>query len=63
MNQQYTVIAEIAGGHMGELNRCLELVRAAGESKTDAIKFQFYKAQELCHNTHPEYDLFKSLEF
>ena len=48
---------------MGDVNRCIELVRAAVECGTDAIKFQFYKAHELCQNEHPDYDLFKGLEF
>lgn len=58
-----TVIAEIAGGHMGSVDRCLGLVNAAGQCGADIIKFQFYKAHELCVAGHPDYELFRSLDF
>ncbi len=61
--QKIQVIAEIAGGHMGDLSRCLDLVKAAKHGDADAVKFQFYKADELCEKSHSDYELFKSLEF
>lgn len=60
---KYTVIAEIAGGHMGKLSRCIQLIEAAGDAKADSIKFQFYNADELCTRNHEDYNLFKELEF
>lgn len=63
MGKKYTVIAEVAGGHMGLLERCLNLVQTAVQCQADAVKFQFYKAHELCHIDHPDYKLFKKLEF
>ena len=53
MENKYTVIAEVAGGHMGLLERCIQLVQAAVQCKADAVKFQFYKAHELCQIDHP----------
>jgi N,N'-diacetyllegionaminate synthase len=63
MNQKCRIIAEIAGGHMGDLDRCMELADMAIKSGADIIKFQFYKAHELCEKGHSDYELFKSLEF
>ncbi|MDO8685462.1 MAG: N-acetylneuraminate synthase family protein [Clostridiales bacterium] len=63
MEKKYAVIAEVAGGHMGSLERCLELVQAAVQCRADAVKFQFYKAHELCQIEHSDYELFKKLEF
>jgi spore coat polysaccharide biosynthesis protein SpsF (cytidylyltransferase family)/sialic acid synthase SpsE len=57
------IIAEVAGGHEGNLDRCLELVRAAHFGKADIVKFQFYFADELCTKDHPDYQLFRNLEF
>lgn len=57
------MIAEIAGGHMGSPDQCLELVLAAIRCRADAVKFQFYKADELCNPDHADYALFKKLEF
>lgn len=48
---------------MGSPERCIELVKAAVSCGADAVKFQFYKAHELCKDDHPDYKLFKSLEF
>lgn len=63
MGKKCTVIAEVAGGHMGLLERCIKLVQAAVQCQADAVKFQFYKAHELCQIDHPDYELFKNLEF
>ncbi len=56
-------IAEIAGGHVGELEKAIKLIELSNEGDADIIKFQFYKADELCEEGHPDYELFKSLEF
>ena len=41
------VIAEIGVNHDGDLTRCLELVHAAGSSGADAVKFQWFRAEQL----------------
>lgn len=41
------VIAEIGVNHDGDLNRCLELVHAAGSSGADAVKFQWFDPDQL----------------
>ncbi len=63
MRTSVRVIAEVAGGHMGKLDRCIQLVRAAGEAGADIVKFQFYNAVELVAPTHPDFNLFLELQF
>ena len=57
------VIAEIAGAHMGSVNKLTILSNYVVKTKADAIKFQFFKADELLTPDHPEHLLFKRLEF
>lgn len=57
------VIAEIAGGHMGDVTRCRELVAAAAGAGAQIVKFQFYHADELVERSHPDYELFRKLRF
>lgn len=57
------IIAELAAGHMGHVDRCVQLIEAAHASGADAVKFQFYIADELCPPEHPDYQIFKDLEF
>lgn len=57
------VIAEIAGGHLGEVEKARELINLAAGAGADSIKFQVYLADELCTPDHSDYKLFQSLEF
>ena len=57
------VIAEIANSHQGNLEYLLNLIDEVGKTKADAIKFQKFYADELTEKDHPDYKLFKKLEF
>ncbi len=57
------LIAEVANCHGGNKTYLSELVRRLLVTSVDAIKFQFIIASELLASSHPQYALFKSLEF
>jgi N,N'-diacetyllegionaminate synthase len=57
------VIAEIANSHQGNLEYLLNLIDEVAKTKADAIKFQKFYADELIEKDHPDYKLFKKLEF
>ncbi len=56
------VIAEIACGHEGRVDRVQALTAVAAKAGADAIKFQIYRLDELVGPKHPEYDLFRQWE-
>lgn len=56
------VIAEIANTHNGSAARAENLVKMTATAKADAIKFQYFQADDLVTSDHPEYGTFKSLE-
>jgi N-acetylneuraminate synthase/N,N'-diacetyllegionaminate synthase len=57
------IIAEAGINHNGKLNLAEKLIERAAEVGADAIKFQIFKAQEICSCKSIYYDSFKSLEF
>lgn len=57
------IIAEIANTHTGSFKKLEKIVSQTIQTKTDAIKFQFFNTSDLLVPNHPEYDLFKRLEF
>lgn len=57
------VIAEISNAHNGSKNELEQLVEEIIKIKSDAIKFQFFKAKELLVPNHPEFKIYKNLEF
>jgi len=57
------IIAEIANTHTGSFKKLEKIVNQTIQTKTDAIKFQFFNTSDLLVPNHPEYNLFKSLEF
>jgi len=56
------VIAEIANAHNGSTKELENLVDKVIQTKTDGIKFQFFKAKDLLVESHPEFQIFKMLE-
>lgn len=55
-------IAEAGINHDGKLGQALELVERAKEAGADAVKFQTFKADNLCSKRSKSYELFKNLE-
>lgn len=52
------IIAEMSGNHNGELDRAMELVRAAKEAGADAVKLQTYTAETITiDHDGPEFTL------
>ena len=56
------IIAEIANAHSGSNENLKKLVEKTILTKSDAIKFQFFKAKELLIQNHPEFGIYKKLE-
>lgn len=61
MNKTY-ILAEIAQGFEGDISLVRRLIKVAKKSGADGIKFQIFKASELCLEDYQYYGLFKSLE-
>lgn len=57
------VIAELAQSYEGSFCDAQALVRAAGSSRADAVKFQVFSADELAVPAYQYYDLYRKLEF
>ena len=53
------IIAEIGNNHDKKLSQALDLIKAAGTTGVDAVKFQTYEADKLVQEKHPLYDFFK----
>lgn len=62
-SQEVFIIAEIANAHEGNIDKMLLLIKAAAESKVNAVKFQKYTAEELYTEDHPRFNHFKKMEF
>jgi N,N'-diacetyllegionaminate synthase len=56
------IIAEAGLNHDGHFEEARELIRQAASARADAIKFQIYRAEELCSRTSEFYHTFKALE-
>lgn len=56
------ILAEIAQGFEGDISLVKKYIRLAKKCGADGIKFQIFKASELCIEDYPYYSLFKSLE-
>jgi len=53
------IIAEAGVNHNGSLQRALDMVKVAAESKVDAIKFQTFIAEDEIIKIHEWYLLLK----
>ena len=52
----------MANSHEGKLSVAKKIVKAASESKANAIKFQKIIADELAEPDHENYQMYKNLE-
>jgi N-acetylneuraminate synthase/N,N'-diacetyllegionaminate synthase len=57
------LIAEVGINHNSDLKLAKRLIESGAEVGANAVKFQIFKAEELCSRGSQYYDLFKSLEF
>lgn len=60
--QKTYIIAEIAQGFEGDYNLCRRFIKLAKDCSADAVKFQIFKASELCTEDYKYNELFKNLE-
>lgn len=58
-----TFIAEFACIHNGDADYSLELARAVRDVECDAVKLQFFMADEAVSSEHPEYAYYESVTF
>ena len=56
------IIAEIANSHEGKLSTAKKIIKAAANSKANAVKFQKIIADELAESNHENYQMYKNLE-
>jgi N,N'-diacetyllegionaminate synthase len=63
MSKRAEIVAEVANAHQGDPKRALEIARAALAAGADAVKFQFYTAEELLVRSHPRYEHFQKQSF
>lgn len=55
------VIAEIACGHEGDLDKLKQLIDCVVQSEAKIIKFQIFVPQERANKDHPEWEIFSKL--
>lgn len=56
------IVAEAGLCHNGDIERALEMVRAASDAGCDVVKFQTYRADGFCQSSDPLYGVFKRSE-
>ena len=49
------IVAEVGINHNGDLDRAIEMIHLAKSAGCDAVKFQTFKAKEVCNNTDQTY--------
>ena len=49
------IVGEVGINHNGDLDRALEMINLAKSAGCDAVKFQTFKAREVCNNTEQTY--------
>ena len=55
VNDKPYCIAEVGINHNGDLNRALEMIKVAKKSGADVVKFQTFKATEMCGNPNQQF--------
>ena len=61
-NTKIKIITEIASTHNGSFSRLKKLVNLAIKTKSDYLKFQIYKNENLCHKSSKFYGGLKKIE-
>lgn len=56
------IVAECCGNHMGSMNWAKLMIEKAKESKCDAVKFQYYKTDQIYKPSHKLYNEVKQVQ-
>jgi N,N'-diacetyllegionaminate synthase len=62
-SEQPFVIAEIGSNHNQKIDQAKELIDAAADAGADAVKFQFFKAENFYPPSDPIFKIMKDAEF
>ena len=63
MENNETIIAEVAQGFEGDFTLAKLLIKASAKASADLVKFQMVYADDLAIPSYRHYHLFTSLEF
>lgn len=62
MSNMPYIIAEVGFNHEGDLSKAINMVELAAKGQANAVKFQSFRAQDICLPSAEPYDLLKSGE-
>ena len=62
-NEPTLIVAEMAGGHNGEFDRAIKMIKVASDSGAEAIKLHMYNPKDYITKTHKLFKAIQNLAF